>query len=406
MKTRFFLKSNPSDSKGSIYFLFSTGYGKIKISTGEKIPKKDWATGLPKNSVSTTEIRSRLTSFQIKIDKKINDLIERQNRMPNKAELVSFCKSTIKGDLNIENYIYLSDLINQFLTESETDTSKPLQRGTITYKKIHLTDFLEYCGTRSVISELNVQKIEGYKSYLFRNNNQNSTKNNYRKSIISFLNWLKYKGISSVINNIEFKKFVMPDKDVISLTEKELLILEKAKLTPILQKQIDVFLFGCYTALSISDILNISKDKIENNILHTRRVKTDEILRIPLIKEARIILEKYDYNFQSVNPTSGRVQLKTAFKELGLNRKVRITSKVGGRRTEDKMVPLHQVISWHKTRKTTITTLLSKGVDHTLVMLISGHKDYRSFRQYIDSTDILVKEMEKLSKKDDNKNEE
>jgi site-specific recombinase XerD len=406
MKTRFFLKSNPSNSKGSIYFLFSTGYGKIKVSTGEKIPKKDWATGLPKNSVSTTEIRSRLTSFQIKIDKKINDLIERQNRMPNKAELVSFCKSTIKGDLNIENYIYLSDLINQFLTESETDTSKPLQRGTITYKKIHLTDFLEYCGTRSVVSELNVQKIEGYKSYLFRNSNQNSTKNNYRKSIISFLNWLKYKGISSVINNIEFKKFVMPDKDVISLTEKELLILEKAKLTPILQKQIDVFLFGCYTALSISDIINISKDKIENNILHTRRVKTDEILRIPLIKEARIILEKYDYNFQSVNPTSGRVQLKTAFKELGLNRKVRITSKVGGRRTEDKMVPLHQVISWHKTRKTTITTLLSKGVDHTLVMLISGHKDYRSFRQYIDSTDILVKEMEKLSKKDDNKNEE
>jgi integrase len=406
MKTRFFLKSNPSDSKGSIYFLFSTGYGKIKVSTGEKIPKKDWATGLPKNSVSTTEIRSRLTSFQIKIDKKINDLIERQNRMPNKAELVSFCKSTIKGDLNIENYIYLSDLINQFLTESETDTSKPLQRGTITYKKIHLTDFLEYCGTRSVVSELNVQKIEGYKSYLFRNSNQNSTKNNYRKSIISFLNWLKYKGISSVINNIEFKKFVMPDKDVISLTEKELLILEKAKLTPILQKQIDVFLFGCYTALSISDIINISKDKIENDILFTRRIKTDEILRIPLIKEAKLILEKYDYNFKSVNPTSGRVQLKTAFAELGLNRKVRITSKVGGHRTEDKMVPLHKVISWHKTRKTTITTLLSKGVDHTLVMLISGHKDFRSFRQYIDSTDILVKEMEKLRKKDDNKNEE
>lgn len=307
MKTRFFLKSNPSDSKGSIYFLFSTGYGKIKVSTGEKIPKKDWGTGLPKNSVSTTEIRSRLTNFQYKIDKKIKDLRDSQNRLPNKAELISFCKSTINGDLNIENSIYLSDLIDQFFTESETNTSKPLQRGTITYKKIHLNDFLEYCGSRSVISELNVQKIEGYKSYLYRNNNQNSTKNNYRKSIVSFLNWLKYKGISSVINNIEFKKFVVPVKDVISLTEEELLILEKAKLNPVLQKQIDVFLFGCYTALSISDIINISKDKIENDILHTRRVKTDEILRIPLIKEARLILEKYEYDFKTVNPTSGRV---------------------------------------------------------------------------------------------------
>ena len=68
--------------------------------------------------------------------------------------------------------------------------------------------------------------------------------------------------------------------------------------------------------------------------------------------------------------------------------------------------PHNQYCSWHKTRKTTITTLLSKGVDHTLVMLISGHKDFRSFRQYIDSTDILVKEMDKLRKKDDKKKDE
>lgn len=406
MNTTFFLKSNPKDTYGVIHFLFSTGYGKVRSSTKIKISKKDWAVGFPKKSVATTEIRFLLTSFRTKLDKKIKDLIERTNRLPNKSELLSLCKSTITGDLNEENSIYLSDLIDQFFTESEKNNSKPVQRGTIIYKKIHLKDFLDFCGVGSVVSELTPMKIEGYSSYLFKNNNQNSTKNNYRKSIISFLNWLNHKGISTVVKNVEFNKFVVPVKDVISLTEEELLILEKAKLNPILQKQIDVFLFGCYTALSISDIINISKDKIENDILHTRRVKTDEILRIPLIKEARIILEKYDYNFQSVNPTSGRVQLKTAFKELGLNRKVRITSKVGGRRTEDKMVPLHQVISWHKTRKTTITTLLSKGVDHTLVMLISGHKDYRSFRQYIDSTDILVKEMEKLRKKDDNKNEE
>ena len=406
MNTTFFLRSNSNDTQGVIHFLFSTGYGKIKSSTGLKINKKDWSAGFPKKTVTTIEIRLLLRSFKSKIDKKISDLIQSQNRLPNKAELVSFCKSTINGDLNIENSLYLSDLIDKFFLEGETNSSKPLQRGTITYKKIHLNDFLGYCGRNSVISELNAQKIEGYSSYLFRNSNQNSTKNNYRKSIISFLNWLKYKGISTVVNNIEFKKFIMPVKDVISLTEKELLILEKAKLTPILQKQIDVFLFGCYTALSISDIINISKDKIENDILYTRRVKTDEILRIPLIKEAKVILEKYDYTFKSVNPTSGRVQLKTAFAELGLTRKVRITSKVGGRKTEDKMVPLHTVISWHKTRKTTITTLLSKGVDHTLVMLISGHKDFRSFRQYIDSTDILVKEMDKLRKKDDKKKDE
>ena len=407
MTTRFFLKSNSNDTEGRIYFLFSIGYNKIKSTTGlKKIKKKDWAGGFPKSTGTTSEIRNKLTSFRTKIDKKINDLRESQNRLPNKFELISFCKSVIKGELNVENSILISDIINQFILENETNNNKRLSIGTMKYKKNHLKGFLEFCGKKSVISELNAQKIDAYKSMLYRDSNQNTTKNNYRKSIMSLLNWLKAKRISTVVNEIDFRKFVEPVKDVISLTDDELVILENAKLNSILQKPIDVFLLGCYTALSISDIINISKDKVANGHLHTRRIKTDELLKIPLINEANQILEKYDYNFKSFNETSGRVQLKEAFRELGLNRKVRITSKIGSKRTEDKMVPLHEQISWHKARKTAITSLLSKGVNQSLVMLISGHKDHRSFRKYIDGTDLLVKEMEKLSKKNDENNGE
>jgi len=406
MKTRFFLKSNSNDIEGTIYFLFSTEYGRVKSTTGEKIKKKDWSNGFPKNTSSTSEKRSTLDSFRNKIDDKIIDLIKFQNRQPNKSELIAFCKSVIKGDRNIENSIFLSDLIDQFILENETSSVKGLAKGTLKYKKNHLKGFLEFCGHNSVVSELNEYKIDAYKSMLFRDGNENSTKNNYRKSIMSFLNWLKKKRISMVVNEIDFGKFPEPVKDVIALTEDELRILENAKLTTASQKHIDIFLIGCYTALSISDIINISKDKIEDNHIHTRRIKTDELLKIPLIPEAKMILEKYDYNFKSYDETSGRVQLKKAFRELGLNRKVRITSKVGNRRTTDKMVPLHQEISWHKARKTAITTLLSKGVDQSLVMMISGHKDYRSFRKYIDGTDLLMQVMEKLRRKDDNDNGE
>ena len=61
--------------------------------------------------------------FYEKIDKKINDLIENQNRLPNKFELISFCKSVIKGELNVENSILLSDIINQFILENETNNN-------------------------------------------------------------------------------------------------------------------------------------------------------------------------------------------------------------------------------------------------------------------------------------------
>lgn len=404
MKTRFFLKSNSNDIEGTIYFQFSTEYGRVKSTTGEKIKKKDWSNGFPKYTSSTSEKRSTLDSFRNKIDDKIIDLIKFQNRQPNKSELIAFCKSVIKGDRNIENSIFLSDLIQQFISENETSTNKGLATGTLKYKKNHLKCFLDFCGHNSVISELNEYKIEAYKAMLFRDGNENSTKNNYRKSIMSFLNWLKTKRISMVVNEIDFKKFVEPVKDVIALTEDELRILENAKLPPALQKHIDIFLLGCYTALSISDIVNITKDKIEDDHIHTRRIKTDELLKIPLIVEAKQILEKYNYDFKSYGITSGRVQLKKVFRVLGFNRKVRITSKVGSKGTIDKMVPLHREISWHKARKTAITTLLSKGVDQSLVMMISGHKDHRSFRKYIDGTDLLIKVMEKMRKKDDNDN--
>lgn len=400
MTTTFFLRSNSNDIQGVIHFLFSTGYGKIKSTTGIKINKKDWSVGFPKKTVATTEIRSLLTIFKVKIDKSINDLIENQNRLPNKSELIKFCKSVIMGERNVENSIFLSDLIDQFISENETSTNKGLATGTLKYKKNHLKGFLDFCGHNSVISELNEYKIDAYKAMIFRDGNENSTKNNYRKSIMSFLNWLKAKQKSMIVNEIEFRKFPEPVKDVIALTEDEFRILENAKLNPALQKHVEIFLIGCYTALSISDIINISKDKIEDDHIHTRRIKTDELLKIPLIPEAKMILEKYDYNFKSYNETSGRVQLKKAFRELGLNRKVRITSKVGNRRTIDKMVSLHQVISWHKARKTAITTLLSKGVDQSLVMMISGHKDHRSFRKYIDGSDLLMQVMEKLRRKD------
>ena len=278
MKTRFFLKSNSNDIEGTIYFLFSTEYGRVKSTTGIKINKKDWSNGGPKNNVSVSEKRSTIESFRKKLDNKIIELKKNQNRQPNKSELIAFCKSVIKGDRNMENSIFLSDLIDQFISENETSTNKGVATGTLKYKKNHLIGFLDFCGHNSVVSELNEYKIEAYKAMLFRDGNENSTKNNYRKSIMSFLNWLKKKRISMVVNEIDFGKFPEPVKDVIALTEDELRILENAKLTPALQKHIDVFLLGCYTALSISDIVNITKDKIEDEHIHTRRIKTDELL--------------------------------------------------------------------------------------------------------------------------------
>jgi integrase len=44
---------------------------------------------------------------------------------------------------------------------------------------------------------------------------------------------------------------------------------------------------------------------------------------------------------------------------------------------------LHEVISTHCARKTFITLTLEKGVPERMVREVSGHKDERSFRRYV-----------------------
>ena len=123
----------------------------------------------------------------MKIDKKIDDLIESQNRLPNRTELSDFCKSVIKGDRNVENSIFLSDIIDQFILEDETNTNKQLTKGTMKYKKNHLEGFLEFCGHNSVISELTEHKIDG-KLPSFCSLTLFQTTHKYNNLIIHFIN--------------------------------------------------------------------------------------------------------------------------------------------------------------------------------------------------------------------------
>ena len=51
------------------------------------------------------------------------------------------------------------------------------------------------------------------------------------------------------------------------------------------------------------------------------------------------------------------------------------------------MKPRHDFITNHVARKTFITLSLELGMNSEEVMAISGHKDYKSFKRYVDITD-------------------
>lgn len=60
----------------------------------------------------------------------------------------------------------------------------------------------------------------------------------------------------------------------------------------------DIFLFSCYTGLSYIDVKELTPNQLligidGNQWLHTKRKKTNEVVKIPLLPKAKQIVESY-----------------------------------------------------------------------------------------------------------------
>ena len=90
--------------------------------------------------------------------------------------------------------------------------------------------------------------------------------------------------------------------------------------------------------------------------------------------------------------------IKEVFKKAKIHRLVRkITWKRG--RPNQASEPLSEIITSHVARKTFITNSLILGMSESEVKKISGHKDDRSFRRYVElGNSYLSKAKVKLSR--------
>lgn len=92
------------------------------------------------------------------------------------------------------------------------------------------------------------------------------------------------------------------------LTERELKIIEETTfLQPSTQRIKDVFVSACYTGLSYIDVKGLEADHLVKGIdgndwLYTKRTKTEEPLKIPLLPKAKEIIEKYKYQSNMLIP--------------------------------------------------------------------------------------------------------
>ena len=226
------------------------------------------------------------------------------------------------------------------------------------------------------------------------------------------------------------KKIQETDKaKEIYLTKAELQALYEMPLEGLKDKVRDVFLVGCYTCQRFSDYARLEKENFTTTAKGTKVVrivqeKTGNDVVIPIFNDNLLhIAEKYGYDIPKVNDVILNRYIKQILKELSstvpsLARKERTLLTMKEREKEKQglvsferdnkgyvIKPRYELVSSHTARRSGITNLyLSGNFDTYQMMSISGHRDEKTFYEYIKlSSDEVADSI--AQKKEEHKNE-
>ncbi len=168
-----------------------------------------------------------------------------------------------------------------------------------------------------------------------------------------------------------------------------------------LERVKDMFLFSCYTGLTYTELKELTKNHIVigmdgKNWIYTKRAKTNEPIKAPLLNKADSILRKYkeqrfDLDSKYLFPVLSNQKMNTYIKEIM------------------KAAKVNKHITFHSARHTFATTVtLSNGVPIETVSKLLGHSKLSTTQIYARvienkiSSDISM--LEKRMAKNDRKN--
>ena len=174
---------------------------------------------------------------------------------------------------------------------------------------------------------------------------------------------------------LNFKlKFDKSERDY--LTERELDLIEATTFTQPGHEQVkDIFLFSCYTGLSYIDLKELRADQLVlgidgNHWIYTKRAKTNEAVKIPLLPKALEIIEKYNDEMGK----GSTFKLLPVYSNQKTNKYLKTIAGDCG---------IHKKITFHVARHTFATTVtLSHGVPIETVSKLLGHTQLRTTQIY------------------------
>jgi integrase len=187
-------------------------------------------------------------------------------------------------------------------------------------------------------------------------------------------------------------KFTKYDRQY--LNERELELIENTHFNlERLERVKDIFLFSCYTGLAYIDVKNLTVHELVLGIdnrywIHTKREKTNELVKVPLLPKAYEIVKKYKWLSEI---TSSKKLLPVCSNQI-TNRHLKEIAKACG---------IHKNVTFHVARHTFATTLmLTNGVPIETVSKLLGHTQLSTTQIYARVIETKISEdMDNLLKR-------
>ena len=387
----FYLKSTKPNKKGEVPILIqiTMDYKKFRkqierVKKGYWNPKKQQVrpprAGEPYNRF--IEINSLLDSYEKKTKDFFNSCLK-QNIELNEDIIKDFLdgKEVIK-----QKKPHFFEAFNEFIEIKKIESAERTVTG---YKTVQnfLIDFQKEMEYKLSWDNIDVGFFDKLRYYSFTVKN---ISDNYFSKIIAVLkNFMNWSNERDYTNNITYRKFYYAEKEkeIIFLTVAELLHLANFNFrSERLSKARDIYCFGCFTGLRISDINQLRHEQITDNTIIKKIQKTKQLERIPLNKFALQILTKYKDNPIKALPKLSAQKLnkyiKECCKEAGINTPVSFIDYRAGKAVEITK-PKYELITSHTARKTFVTNSLILGMNVKAIKEITGHKKDSTLNKYL-----------------------
>lgn len=315
-----------------------------------------------------------------------------------KETIYKYQQEMIYNDLDVTAETLMNNFLGKgekqrYLIEIIKDENKRIKNlvSDGTYRKYlafltHIKGFLRF---QYKVSDINIKKMD-YQfvsdfDYYLRSEKSigNNTAVRYVKTLQKFFNISKNKGW---VNSNPFVNYKVTLDNVvrIKLTEAELKkIIEKDFKIERLNRIRDIFVFACHTGLSFCDLEKLNSIHVVIGMngkkwIKINRSKTGVLCSIPLLRQAKEILEKYKYDPTCLNkgillPVISNERYNSYLKEI-VN-----------------LCGIHKNLTTHVARHTFATTITAeKGVSTEVISKMLGHTQLKTTQIYSRITDIRI----------------